>query len=79
MNNLLVVINESGTVYVFNLDAELGGNAAPLKTISIGADVRSSFCAQESLVYIRGEDNWIYAVDIDAGGVIWKIDLNIEE
>ena len=79
MDNLLIVINESGTVYVFDLDAELGGEAAPLKTISIGADVRSSFCAQESLVYIRGEDNWIYAVDIDAGGVIWKIDLNIEE
>jgi len=79
MDNLLVVINESGTVYVFDLSAEFGGEAAPLKTISIGADVRSSFCAQESLVYIRGEDNWIYAVDIDAGGIIWKIDLAIEE
>jgi len=79
MDNLLIVINESGTAYVFDLGAEFGGEAAPLKTISIGADVRSSFCAQDGLAYIRGEDNWIYAVDIDAGGVIWKIDLNIEE
>jgi outer membrane protein assembly factor BamB len=79
MDNLLIVINESGNIYVFDLDAELGNGAGPLKTVSIGADVRSSFCAQEGLVYIRGEDNWIYAVDIDAGGVIWDLDLTVEK
>ena len=79
MNNLLVVINESGTVYVFDLSAEFGGEAAPLKTISIGADVRSSFCAQESLVYIRGEDNWIYVVDVDMGKSDKVFGLTIEE
>ena len=79
MNNLLVVINESGTVYVFDLSAEFGGEATPLKTISIGADVRSSFCAQESLVYIRGEDNWIYVVDVDMGKSDKVFGLTIEE
>jgi outer membrane protein assembly factor BamB len=79
MDNMLIVVVESGTIYVFDLDTELGNGAGPLKTISIGADVRSSFCAQEDLVYIRGEDNQLYAVDIDVGGIIWKIDLNIEE
>lgn len=79
MDNLLIVINESGTVYVFDLSAEFGGEAAPLQTISSGADVRSAFCAQGSLVYIRGEDNWIYAVDIDAGRVIWNLNLAVEE
>jgi outer membrane protein assembly factor BamB len=79
MDNLLIVTDESGTVYIFDLSAEFGDEAVPLKTIPIGADVRSSFCAQEGLVYIRGEDNWIYVVDIDMGGVSWKVNLAIEE
>jgi len=79
MDNLLIVTDESGTVYVFDLSAELEDEAAPLKVISIEADVRSSFCAQEGLVYIRGEDNWIYVVDIDSGTVSWKVPLTIEE
>ncbi len=79
MDNLLIVTDESGTVYVFDLSVELEDEAAPLKVISIEADVRSSFCAQEGLVYIRGEDNWIYVVDIDSGEVSWKVPLTIEE
>jgi len=79
MDNLLIVTDESGTVYVFDLSAELEGEAAPLKIISIDADVRSSFCAQEGLVYIRGEDNWVYVVDIDKGEVSWNFDLTKKE
>jgi len=79
MDNLLMVIDESGTVYVFDLSAELEGEIAPLKVIPIGADVRSSFCAQESLVYIRGEDNWLYVVDIENGEVSWNLDLTKKE
>jgi outer membrane protein assembly factor BamB len=79
MDNLLIVTDESGTVYVFDLSAELRDEAVPLKTIPIGAAVRSSFCAQEGLVYIRGEDNWIYVVDIDKGELSWKVSLTIEE
>jgi outer membrane protein assembly factor BamB len=79
MDNLLIVTDESGTVYVFDLSAELGDEAVPLKTISIDADVRSSFSAQEGLVYIRGEDNQLYVVDIDRGGMSWKVDLTEKE
>jgi outer membrane protein assembly factor BamB len=79
MDNLLIVINESGTVYVFDLDTDLVDEAVPLKTISIDAAVRSAFCAQEGLVYIRGDDNQLYVVDIDAGRVIWSLNLAIEE
>jgi outer membrane protein assembly factor BamB len=79
MDSLLIVADESGTVYVFDLSAELEDEAMPLKVISIGADVRSFFCAQEGLVYIRGEDNQLYVVDIDMGGVSWKVNLTIEE
>jgi outer membrane protein assembly factor BamB len=79
MDNLLIVTDESGTVYIFDLSAEFGDEAVPMKTIPIGADVKSSFCAQEGLIYIRGEDNWIYVVDIDMGGVRWKVNLTIDE
>jgi len=79
MDNLLIVTDESGTVYVFDLSVEIGDEVVPLKTISIGAAVRSSFCAQEGLVYIRGEDNWIYVVDIDKGELSWKVSLTFEE
>jgi len=79
MDNLLIVTDESGTVYVFDLSIKIEDEAMPLKVISIGADVRSSFCAQEGLVYIRGEDNWMYVVDIDREEVSWKVSLTIEE
>jgi len=78
-DNLLIVVNESGMVYVFDLSAEFDGEAEPLKHISIGAPVKSSFCAQGGLVYIRGEDNWIYAVDINEGEIRWKLDLTKNE
>jgi outer membrane protein assembly factor BamB len=79
MDNLLIVTAESGTVYVFDLSAEIGDEAVPLKTISIGADVKSSFCAHDGLVYIRGEDNQLYVVDIDKGELSWKVSLTVEE
>lgn len=79
MDNLLIVTDESGTVYIFDLSAELEDEAVSLKAILIGVALRSSFCAQEGLVYIRGEDNQLYVVDIDMGAVSWKVPLTIEE
>jgi len=80
-DNLLIIIDESGTVYVFDVSTEFGDEAAPLRTISIGASVRSSFYAQDGLVYIRSEDNSIYVVDIDRGEIVegWPVSLTAEE
>ena len=78
MDNLLIVINESGTVYVFDLNTELRNETVPLQTISIDIGVSSSFYAKEGLIYIRGDDNQLYVVDINSGGVR-KIDLDMEE
>jgi outer membrane protein assembly factor BamB len=81
MDNLLLVTDESGTLYVFDLAAELADEAEPLKAISIGTVVKNSFCAQDGLAYIRGEDNSIYVVDIDKGEVVegWPVSLASEE
>jgi len=80
MDNLLIVADELGSVYVFDLNAELGDKAiVPLKIISVGAVVEGSLFAQEGLVYIRAQDNWVYVLDIDRGGLSWKSPLTIEE
>jgi len=80
MDNLLIVADELGSVYVFDLNAELEDKAiVPLKIMSVGAVVRGSLCAQEGLVYIRGQDNWVYVLDINRGGLSWKSPLTIEE
>jgi outer membrane protein assembly factor BamB len=81
VDNLLIVVNESGTVYVFDLGAEIGDEVVPLKTISSGADVRSPFCAHDGLVYIRDENNSIYVVDIDQEKVVdgWPVPLTTKE
>jgi outer membrane protein assembly factor BamB len=81
MNNLLVVADESGTVYVFDVSTEFGDEAVPLKTVSIGASVRAPFYARDGLVYIRGEDDSIYVVDIGKGELVegWPVSLTAEE
>ena len=77
MDDLLVVVNESGNVYVLDASTESGDEAVPL--VAIGASVRSSFCAQDNLVYIRAEDNQLYVVDIDRGEMSWTFDLTEKE
>jgi outer membrane protein assembly factor BamB len=79
MDSLLIVVNESGTVYVFDVAADNRNSGVPLTTISVGADVKSSFWAEEGLVYIRGEDNQLYVVDIGKEKVSWNVSLAIEE
>jgi len=82
MDNLLIVAAESGNVYVINPetgDGERIKNPDNGDKPTINAKIRASFCAYEGLVYIRGEDNWIYVVDIGMGEVSWKVPLTIEE
>ena len=82
MDGLLIVADESGTVHVFDLNAEPEDSAMPfmhVPPIRIGAAVKSSFCAHEGLVYIRGEDNRMYVVDVDKGRISWEFSLATEE
>jgi len=82
VGDLLIVANEAGNVYVINSetgDGERIENRENSDKSTIDAQIRAPFCAQEGLVYIQGEDNWIYVVDIDRGEVSWKVPLTIEE
>lgn len=79
MEGLLIVVDEAGTVYVLDLTEDYRNGVEPSMVIPLDAGVRSSFCVHDGLAYIRGEDNWLYAVDIDAGAVSWRIPLATEE
>ncbi len=82
MDNLLIVAAESGNVYVVNPDTGVGErieNRENGDKPTIDAEIKASLCAHEGLVYILGEDNRLYAVDIDVGGVIWSLNLAVEE
>jgi len=78
---LLVIIDESGNVYVFDISNEFGDEAVPLRVIPIGASVRSSFCAQGDLIYVRAEDDSVYVVDIGKGEIVegWPLSLATSE
>jgi outer membrane protein assembly factor BamB len=78
MENLLIVTDQSGNMYVFDLSVHMEGQAVPAKTISIGTGVDSSFCAQDGMAYIRGQDDSLYAVDISKGQISWQIPLGGE-
>jgi outer membrane protein assembly factor BamB len=82
MDNLLIVANEAGNVYVINPETGEGErirNPENDNKPTINAQIKASLCAHEGLVYIRGEDNWIYVADIDKGELSWKVSLTIEE
>ena len=79
-DDLLIVASESGGIYVFNTNSEPENKAMmPVKTMSIDAVVRGSLCVQDSMIYVRAQNNHLYAVDIDKGWVSWEVSLSIKE
>ena len=82
VGNLLIVANEAGNVYVINPetgDGERIKNRENGDKSTIDAQIRAPLCAHEGLVYIRGEDNRLYVVDIEKGEVSKPISLTKEE
>jgi len=77
-NDLLIVVDEGGTVYAFDLNAAPEETAVPLMSVQLGARVESPFCVSEGLAYVRGEGT-LYVVDIDSGWVGWELSLTIDE
>ena len=82
VGDLLIVANEAGNVYVINPetgDSERIKNRENGDKPTINAQIRASLCAHEGLVYIQGEDNQLYVVDIEKREVSQPISLTIEE
>jgi len=82
IDNLLIVGAESGNVYVINPETGVGErikNRENSDKPTINDQIRASICAHEGLVYIRGEDNQLYIVDIGNKEVSQPIPLTVEE
>ena len=82
VDNLLIVANEAGNVYIINPETGAGErirNPENGDKPTINDQIRASLCAHEGLVYIRDEKNQLYIVDIELRKVSWPILLTKEE
>lgn len=77
--DLLVVVNESGNMYVFDTNARPADKKMmPIRTMSVGAEVKGSLCIHSGIVYVRGQNNVLYVLDIDKGMIDWQLPLAVE-
>jgi len=75
--DLLIVASESGDVYVFDTNIESNDEVmVPVRTMSINAVIKGSLCVQEGIIYVRAQDNYLYALDIEKGLVTWSIPVS---
>ena len=74
--DLLIVISESGAVYLLKTAAAVDSRV--VSELSIGVSVQAAPCVQDGIVYLRGQDNFLYAVDIEGGEVAWRLPLSGE-
>jgi outer membrane protein assembly factor BamB len=82
IGNLLVVANEAGNVYVINRETGSGErieNPDNDNEPTISAQIRASLCVHDGSVYIRGEDDQLYVMDIEKGEVSPPIPLTEKE
>jgi len=82
--DLLVVACDSGDVYIINAETGISeriknpDDSQSANRPSIDASIRGSLCLQDGIVYVRAQDNCLYAVDIDRGKIDWEFSLAIE-
>ncbi len=73
VGDLLVVACESGEMYVLN-----STDGVLMDAISIGHPVLGSLCTKDGIVYVRAQDNSLYAVDVEKGKISWELALTVE-
>ena len=74
--DLLIVASESGAIYLLKTAAVVDNRV--VSEVSIGVPVQAAPCVQDGIVYVRGQDNFLYAVDIERGEVTWRLPLSGE-
>ena len=76
VDDLLIIACDSGEVYV--LKTEATGDDRIVNQLSIGTSIRASLCASGDVVYMRGQDNCLYALDVKQGKETWNFTLTTE-
>jgi len=74
--DLLIAISESGAIYFLKTAASVDSRL--VSEVSINVSVQAAPCVQDGIVYVRGQDNVLYAVDINRGEVAWRLPLSGE-
>ncbi|NLE95804.1 MAG: PQQ-binding-like beta-propeller repeat protein [Dehalococcoidia bacterium] len=77
----VVVVTKKGDVHVVNQATGLGArvpNATNEKATTLNAEVVSTPCYHDALVYVRGQNNVLYAVDPIARTVRYSFSLKME-
>lgn len=73
MSDLLVAVSESGEMYIINADT-----GVLERTVSIGHSVMAPLYTDGDIVYVHARDRYIYAIDVQAGKMVWKFSLIVE-
>jgi len=80
----LVVTCDSGDVYIVNIKTRIGARVKNPDDSqnddrpTIDAHIQGSLCILDGIVYIRAQDNCLYAIDVGKGKVNWKFPLTIK-
>jgi outer membrane protein assembly factor BamB len=79
-DDLLVVAAKSGDIHVFDTSAKpKDRQLMPVKAISVDAEIWGSLCVQGGVVYVRAQDNCLYALDIEKGWISWSLPLTTKQ
>ncbi len=76
VKDLLVVASESGEVYILKSGVTAGDRL--VGKVSLDTHIQASLCTNEGIAYVRGQDDWLYAIDIEQGKINWKLPLTTE-
>ncbi len=72
----LVVVSEDGDLFVFDLASPPDGESVqPVKVVPVTGDIQSPLCFHNGVIYLRSQDNYLQAIDIGEGRVVWKLPL----
>ena len=75
----LVVASDSGDIHVINPTTGTGDrirNRENDEQASIESRILAPFCEQDGIVYIRGQDNYLYSVDVARRDIKAKLSLS---
>jgi len=84
IDDVLVVACESGNVYIVNIKTGIGervknpDDSENVDSPTIDAPIQGSLCILDDIVYIRSQNNYLYAVDVVKGKIDWEFPLTIE-